>query len=219
MKQGQHAGMYRVIGEVPPRNEEWQWRIAPTQHLAIVKQALSDAQPGAPIIRMRLTFAADWRPREVICERDDEANPLRLLARCDVEGRWSYSISDAQRDTHRTLNLDPAAHVDLWTPQTNTATINRLALAEGGSADIVAFYIDPQTFVPRPMRQRYTRLADEPHNVNDFTLDRAQHYQYDSLNEDGTSQWTGHIWANDGGLVVDYPDLFSLIRYEPPASA
>ncbi len=73
------------------------------------------------------------------------------------------------------------------TPATNTLPIRRLNLAVGESAEVTAAWFRIPEFQVEPLRQRYTRTADDT-------------YHYESLDHDFTATLT----VDDLGLVITY---------------
>lgn len=132
---------------------------------------------------------AQGRTREI---RVRYAGGPALHVTADENARWWDEI------TRQPLpDLDGCADADIGaTPATNTLPIRRLDLAVGEAAEITVAYIPLPSqvdgaFLPRPARQRYTRLADRL-------------WRYEGL----FRNFTADLPVDDLGLVLDYPPLF-----------
>ncbi|MCW5716029.1 MAG: putative glycolipid-binding domain-containing protein [Bauldia sp.] len=104
-------------------------------------------------------------------------------------GSWAnVTTGEALPELDGCIDIDIAA-----TPFTNSLPIHRLALSEGESAEILVAHLAAPDFVPKPVRQRYTCLA------------QGRRYRFEAL--DGTG-FTADLEVDADGLVVDYPGLF-----------
>ena len=121
-----------------------------------------------------------WHGREPVQHR----NGIRT-----ADGQWAGG-----RDSIGAFpEFDGCTEIDIEaTPFTNTLPIRRLGLTVGESAEIQVLYISVPDLSIKPVRQRYTRLAD------------GRTYRYESL----ASGFTAVITVDDDGLVTDYPGLF-----------
>lgn len=88
--------------------------------------------------------------------------------------------------------FEPCIDIDIsLTPFTNTLAVNRLSLVEGESREITVLYFDLPAMDVKPVKQRYTRLAESL-------------YRYESL-------WSGFkadLEVDEDGLVKDYPEIW-----------
>jgi uncharacterized protein len=104
-------------------------------------------------------------------------------------GRW-------QLDGVERLDLDGCVDVDLgFSPSTNTIPIRRLGLAVGESAPVSAAWLRFPGFALEKFDQVYTRLAES-------------HYRYES----GGGQFMRDLEVDADGLVLEYPDLWTVVR-------
>jgi hypothetical protein len=130
--------------------------------------------------------------------------PLRLQYRLTCDAGWSTTalrvddLASGDRIELTRDELDAAAAVDVdiaATPFTNTLPIRRLALDPGDAAEItVVFVAVTPALAFRPVRQRYTRLAD-------------RRYLYESLESD----FKRELLVDEAGLVVDYPGIWQRV--------
>ena len=131
---------------------------------------------------------SDWRTREV---KVQQRNGL-------VESDLKLSVNDgtwSRADRGRLPELADCIDVDIeLTPTTNTLPINRLNLAVGESAEILAAWIRLPTFVIIPARQRYDRLSEST-------------YRYTSL----ASGFQAEIEIDRYGLPVRYGNIWERI--------
>lgn len=157
---------------------------------------------------LELTVHDDGRQARSVVD----LGPERLEYTVELDASWTFTTLSLRSSDGRTLELvrddrgwqadgstrpDLAEAVDIdlaFSPFTNTLPIRRLALAVGGSADIVTAYVDPESFTVTTDPQRYTRLAPD-------------RYLYESRDSD----FRREVTVDDDGLVVDYPDLFTRV--------
>lgn len=115
-----------------------------------------------------------------------------LHVAADEKARWRDETQGrALPDLEGCLDVDIGA-----TPATNTLPIRRLGLAAGEAAEITVAHVPLPSqvdgaFLPRPARQRYTRLAE-----------RLWRYEGPFRN------FAADLAVDDLGLVLDYPQLF-----------
>jgi hypothetical protein len=89
--------------------------------------------------------------------------------------------------------FSPCVDIDIsLTPFTNTLAVNRLRLGNGESQEITVLYFDLPAMDVKPMKQRYTRLAERL-------------YRYESL----YSGFKAELEVDGDGLVLDYPEIWS----------
>lgn len=132
-----------------------------------------------------------WHARSLRCDCRTGDRLLTLDLEADGEGRW--------RKAGRPLSpLQGCLDVDIAvTPFTNTLPIRRLALPAGDAAEISVVYVDVPALTVEPMRQRYTRLADDV-------------YRYESV----VSGFRADLRVDPDGLVIEYPHSWR--RILPP---
>ena len=110
-------------------------------------------------------------------------------AAVDPSGRWS--LDGVERP-----DLDGCVDVDLgFSPSTNTLPIRRLGLGVGESAPVSAAWLRFPGFALERFDQVYTRLDES-------------HYRYES----GGGRFMRDLAVDEDGLVVEYPDFWTLVR-------
>ncbi len=130
----------------------------------------------------RIRCDASWTARAVELRRLDGGAGLALEG--DGAGHWRLGGGA------RLTALDGCTDVDFaLTPATNTLPIRRLGLAPYQAVDIAVAYVEFPSLMPRPVSQRYTRLADRV-------------YRYES------STFRADLPVDDYGLVLDYPGVW-----------
>lgn len=102
----------------------------------------------------------------------------------------------------------PDMHLDVFTPATNTISVQRLT----GTAEIDVLYLEPYTLEPSRVRQRYERLGEERVETPVGAFDAAR-WRFTALE----SGWNADLWVA-GDLVVRYERLFELEWLDPGAS-
>lgn len=136
--------------------------------------------------RLRYHVACDvgWNVRGVSIDLHGHP-PVSLTRQGD---RWHDAAGIERADLAGCTDVDIAV-----TPFTNTIPIRRLRLGSGDSADIRVIYIEPTPELQITAEsQRYTRLPTG--------------YRYRS----GT--FTADLEVDGDGIVVDYPQLWTLRR-------
>ena len=148
---------------------------------------LESVAEGMPVrIAYHVGCGADWSTWafRVSVRSGDSRRRLGLVV--DTDLRWSL-LGQERPD------LAGCTDVDLFpTPATNTAPIRRLGLEVGASAEVLAAWVRAPELVVAPLRQRYTRLAQD-------------RYRYESLG----SGFTAEITVDEHGLVIDYPGFWA----------
>jgi len=132
---------------------------------------------------------SDWRTREV---KVQQRNGL-------VETDLKLSVNDGtwnRADRGRLPELADCIDVDIeLTPATNALPINRLNLAVGESAEILAAWIRLPTFVIIPAGQRYDRLSESTYRYPSL----ASGFQAENeIDRYGLPVRYGNIWERIG---------------------
>jgi hypothetical protein len=110
---------------------------------------------------------------------------LRLRLRVDDGSRWTANGRPLSE-------VEGCPDVDLGvSPSTNTLPIRRLGLAVGQAQEITATWVRFPELTVTPLRQRYTRLAE-------------QRYLYESVD----SGFSARLEVDDLGLVIDYEGIW-----------
>lgn len=133
----------------------------------------------------------EWKTRLVKVKQVDYgfvpgfSSTKRCTLKRDEFGHWAATSGNDQPPLG---GIQLLQDIDIQvTPATNTLPIRRLGLAVGESAEVIAAWFRIPEFRLEPLRQRYTRTADDT-------------YRYESLDHDFTATLT----VDDLGLVVDY---------------
>ncbi|PZS04041.1 MAG: hypothetical protein DLM69_02255, partial [Candidatus Chloroheliales bacterium] len=160
----------------------------------VAADGLVIAMDGQTPIRVRyqLNCDAGWRVRTLALAKMGEAG-RQIELHADGAGHWTDAA-------HRPIPaLDGCLDVDISvTPFTNTLPIRRLGLKPGEATEIAAVYIAAEEMQVRMMRQRYTCLEVGP----DFAR-----YRYENV----ASDFTAELTVNIEGLVIEYPQLWSMV--------
>jgi hypothetical protein len=143
-------------------------------------------------VNYHITANADWETTGVLIMVHDHIQKELQFTR--ENGKWY----DKQGTIHEIFDLCIDIDISI-TPFTNTLAVNRLSLVEGESKEITVLYFDLPAMDVKPVKQRYTKLADRL-------------YRYESL----WSGFTAELEVDDDGLVRDYPGIW--VRAFPVSS-
>jgi len=147
------------------------------------------AHEGEPLrVAYRLRCGPDWRSRALTIEqrRGSRASTLRLSV--GVGGRWRMNGEQVH-------GLAGCTDVDLaLSPSTNALPINRLRLAVGEKAEIVAAWVLVPGLEVVPARQSYERRAERT-------------YRYESRD----SGFRADVEVDEFGLPIRYQDIWERI--------
>jgi hypothetical protein len=198
------AGIYRIIDDgLDVGTEAWTREVGPDGiRLTSVINRIDDEEFEEEI---EITLDAGWNPLEVNVERTSTEGDRRYVGRRVGDAWISQIFRESGPMRTVTLPFDDETHVDYFTPHTNSVTIQRLALSPETGQEIEVVFIDPDTYTPTLVRQKYARLANpEPFEVAGATVTRAYHYQ-------GASGFESTIWTEDNGIILRYEDLFEAL--------
>ena len=112
--------------------------------------------------------------------------PIRL--RRDPDGEWIGANGGPVAPGSDCPDIGVTAY-------TNSLPIRTLGLGVGESAEIIVLWLPPPDFVPRPARQRCTRLGE-------------REWRYKNLG----SGFAAVLSVDADGLVIDYPGVCERIR-------
>jgi hypothetical protein len=199
------AGLYRVLEDgVDIGTEAWTREIGDDQIRLTSITTRTDEQEYEEEIEIILE--PDWRPLQVNIDRDTADGNRRYVGR-RVGSAWiSQIVRESGPMRTATLEFDEHTHVDYFTAHTNSVTMKRLALEEETGTEISVVFIDPDTWTPSLVRQKYARLKDpEPFEVSGRQVTRAYLYQ-------GASGVEYTVWTDDNDIILRYEDLFEIVE-------
>jgi uncharacterized protein len=147
---------------------------------------------GSPIeVTYTVRVDREWQTRLVKVKQVDFnyipgfSSTKRYTLKRDEFGHWTASSGN---DRPPLGGIQLLEDIDIQvTPATNTLPIRRLNLAVGESAEVTAAWFRIPEFRVEPLRQRYTRTAEDT-------------YRYESPDHD----FTANLTVDDLGLVVNY---------------
>lgn len=199
------AGIYRMIDdEVDVGTEAWAREVGPEGiRLTSVINRFDDEEFEE---ELEITLEPDWTPSEISVERTSEEGSRRYIGRRVGDAWISQMFRESGPMRTATLPFDQFTHVDYMTAHTNSVTIERLALEPETGQEIDVVFIDPETYVPSLVRQKYARLADpEPLEIAAGAYaTRAYLYQ-------GASGVEHTIWTDDEGIILRYEGVFEVL--------
>jgi hypothetical protein len=199
------AGLYRVLEYgVDIGTEAWTREVGPEQvRLTSVVNRTDEDEYEEEI---EIILKPDWRPLQVSIERETPEGNRQYVGR-RVGNAWiSQIVRESGPMRTATLQFDPDTHVDYFTAHTNSVTMHRLALEPETGVEIDVVFIDPDTWTPSLVKQKYARLADpEPFEIAGHVAARAYQYQ-------GASGLEYTIWTDENDFILRYEDLFEVVE-------
>jgi hypothetical protein len=199
------AGLYRVLEDgIDIGTEVWTREVGADQiRLTSVVTRTDEDEYEEEI---EIILEPNWRPLQVNIDRETAEGNRRYVGR-RVGSAWiSQIVRESGPMRTATLEFDEATHVDYFTAHTNSVTMHRLALEEETGQEISVVFIDPDTWTPSLVRQKYARFKDpEPFEVGGYTVSRAYHYQ-------GASGVEYTVWTDDNDIILRYEDLFEVVE-------
>jgi uncharacterized protein len=138
----------------------------------------------------QLAWDESWRLRDAQLAVTTERAMRSLRLETDGKGHWRNGEARALPE------LDGCIDIDIWpTPFTNTFPIRRQPMAVGERREFVMAWVSAPELTVRPMRQRYTRLAD-------------RRYLYENLDGSG---FRAEVPVDEDDVVLDYQGVFRRI--------
>jgi hypothetical protein len=199
------AGLYRVLEDgIDIGTEVWTREVGTDQIRLTSLVTRTDEDEYEEEIEIILE--PNWRPLQVNIDRETADGNRRYVGR-RVGSAWiSQIVRESGPMRTATLEFDEGTHVDYFTAHTNSVTMHRLALEEETGQEISVVFIDPDTWTPSLVRQKYARLKDpEPFEVGGYKVSRSYHYQ-------GASGVEYTIWTDDNDIILRYEDLFEVVE-------
>lgn len=129
-----------------------------------------------------------WEPKQAHVDQQLRGRRRFVRVEIDEDGTWEID-GFPRRELRGFTDFDLSA-----SPSTNTLAIRRLDLPVGGSAEIRSGWVVSPDLEIRPVRQRYTRLAEE-------------RYRYEGLHNGFVAEFD----VDEIGLVVHYPEFWERI--------
>ncbi len=152
--------------------------------------AVGEIQSTAYRIQYELVCDTRWTFRQLVVRDMINGRGIRLMRLHD--GRW---LDDTD---HEVQALSGCTDVDIMiTPFTNTLPIRRLTWELAQSRDIAVAYVSVPELSASLMEQRYTCLWKDENGGS---------YRYENLR----SGFTAELKVDRDGLVVDYPNIFTM---------
>ncbi|MEX2425990.1 MAG: putative glycolipid-binding domain-containing protein [Thermomicrobiaceae bacterium] len=199
------AGLYRVLDDgADVGTEAWTREVGSDQiRLTSVVNRTDEDEYEEEI---EIILEPDWRPLQMTIDRATADGDRRYVGR-RVGSAWiSQIVRESGPMRTATQPFDSDTHLDYLTAHTNSVTMHRLALGQETGQEIAVVYIDPDTWTPSLVRQKYARLADpEPFEVAGLQVARAYEYL-------GASGMEYTIWTDENDIILRYEDLFEIVE-------
>ncbi len=143
---------------------------------------------GRPFrLAYQLAWDESWRLRDARLVVTTERAIRSLRLETDGKGHWRDGEARALSE------LDGCIDIDIWpTLFTNTFPIRRQPMAVGERREFVMAWVSAPELTVRPMRQRYTRLADRL-------------YLFENLDGSG---FRTELPVDEADVVLDYQGVF-----------
>lgn len=199
------AGLYRVLeGGVDVGTEAWTREVGADQVrlTSIINRTDEDEYEE----EIEIILEPDWRPLQVNIDRESAEGTRRYIGR-RVGSAWiSQIVRESGPMRTATLAFDKSTHVDYFTAHTNSVTMHRLALQPESGQEIDVVYIDPETWNPSMVRQKYARLRDpEPFDIGGYQAAHAWTYL-------GASGVEHQVWTDENDIILRYEDVFEIVE-------
>jgi hypothetical protein len=198
------VGVYRMLSEDGDiGTEAWTREVGPDGvRLTSVINRFDDDEFEE---EFELNLDATWVPKDCTIERTSQAGTRRYVGRRVGDAWISQIFRESGPMRTMTLPINDSMHLDYLTAHTNAASIHRLSLERETGTEIDVIFIDPDTWTPSTVKQKYARLADPiPVDIAGETATRAYRYQ-------GSSGLEYTIWTNEDEIILRYEDLFESI--------
>jgi hypothetical protein len=155
-----------------------------------------DEEHGPFRLTYRLTWDDTWQLRDAELSITTERFSRSLTLQTDGRGHWRHG------DGQSIAELDGCRDIDIWpTPFTNSFPIRRAPMAVGERRPFLMAWIHALDMTVHPRPQAYTRLADRL-------------YLFENLDGSG---FQATLPVDEGGIVMDYPDLFRRVKADRPS--
>ena len=199
------AGLYRMLEDgVDVGTEAWTREVGSDQIRLTSVINRTDEQEFEE--EVEIILEPDWRPLQINIDRESAEGTRRYVGR-RVGSAWiSQIVRESGPMRTATLEFDEQTHVDYFTAHTNSVTMKRLQLAPESGTEISVVFIDPDTWNPSLVRQKYARLADpEPFDITGYKATREYRYQ-------GSSGIEYAVWTDDEDIILRYEDVFEIVE-------
>jgi hypothetical protein len=198
------AGLYRILEDgIDVGTEAWTREVGSDQIrlTSVITRTDDDSEEEIEVI-----LDPDWRPLQLNIDRESSEGTRRYIGR-RVGSAWiSQVVRESGPMRTATLEFNMDTHVDYFTTHTNSVTMHRLALDEETGREISVVFINPDTWTPAIVKQKYARLKDpEPFEVGGQTVVRGYHYQ-------GASGVEYLIWTDSNDIILRYEDVFEMVE-------
>lgn len=158
------------------------------EHSVISGMAIYGSRNIPVRVGYSVTCTSDWECTAATVDRWVGEDHLNIALHRQKGGRWS--ANDQIID-----GVDALLDIDLgFTPVTNTLAINRLKLNKGTFSELAAVWLDEESWVFKPLKQRYERLGENT-------------YKYISVD----SGYEAELTVDEFGSVQTYPAFWETV--------
>lgn len=200
------AGLYRILEDgIDIGTEAWTREVGSDQIRLTSFITRSDDVEFEEEIEIILD--PDWRPLQVNIDRETGEGTRRYVGRRVGRSWISQVIRESGPMRTATLAFDESTHVDYFTAHTNSVTMARLPLKPRTGQEIDVVYIDPETWTPSLVRQKYARQDDpEPFEIAGVMATQEWLYQ-------GVSGIEYLIWTDEQNIILRYEETFETVEF------
>lgn len=152
--------------------------------------AVGEVRGSAYRIQYALDCDPDWNVKQLLVQ--DLLNARAITLARALDGRWTDGEKQELKECKGCSDVDL-----MITPFTNTIPVRRLHLALAEAREIDVIYVSVPALKASRVRQRYTLVSKD---------DNGGRYRYENLQ----SGFTAELTIDTDGLVVDYPNIFTM---------
>jgi hypothetical protein len=202
-------GIYHIREE--GRKVGWEeWKMFSEGDAIIIRSRIVREGPPPYQENLRLALDPSWGYRSLVIILQGEEGKGRTYEGSAQGARWRARVTTTEGGLERwEFAWDAKRELDYRTPLFNGLTIKRLDLGIGESAEVDTIFMEPETYAPREVGQRYTRQQDDHLEVAAGRF-HAPRYAYESP----CSGATGEVWTDLRDTVLRFDEWFELVKYE-----
>lgn len=201
-------GSYRITesGRTVGREE---WKLFRDGDRIVLRSRILREFPEPTLENLRLELDPGWTYRSLVIILQGEGGYGRTYEGVARGDRWRAQVTTADGGIERwEFPWDPSRELDYRSPLFNGITLKRLGLAEGQAATPRVLLVEPGSYAPREVEQRYTREEDDHVTVAAGRF-HAPRYRYEAP----ATGARGTLWTDLRDTVLRFDGWFELVEY------
>ncbi len=201
-------GGYRITegGRAVGREE---WKLFTEGERIVLRSRIMREFPEPSLENLRLDLDHGWGYRSLVIIGQRGDGYSRTYEGAAKGDRWRAQVTTSGGEIQEwEFPWDASRELDCRSPLFNGLTLKRLALGEGHGATLRILFMEPGTYLPREVLQRYTREEDDHLEVAAGRF-HAPRYRFETL-DSGTK---GILWTDLRDTVIRFADGFELTDY------